>query len=417
MNKRNLNKFLLVALFVPSAIASGGTLEVLHWWTSPGEKEAQQILDVALRKQNITWENFAIVGSGGDSALRVLQMRALSGNPPDAAQIKGPDIAEWASMGMLKEIDHIIPTTEWDKYIHDVVKKTVSYQDHFMALPLNIHRVNWLWLNTEIFEQLQLSPPKTWDDFFKVAEKIKAAGYIPIAHGGTSWQDSLLFESVVLSLLGAEKYKQAFVDFDETVLTSHQMVQAFETFKRINQYVSHNMRGKDWVDASEMLTNKEAGMLFMGDWAKGLWHASGKVAIQDYLCVNVPGTENIYSYNIDSFVFFKKHSTNDLDKVNNRAFANTLISKPFQQAFNIEKGSIPVRKNMDMQAFDACAQKSYVDFYHGSKLVPSFSQNMATSSYLQSEMSKIISYYFRNDDVSSRQAAKQLALAIRAVNK
>ena len=69
-----------------------------------------------------------------------------------------------------------------------------------------------------------------------------------------------------------------------------------------------------------------------------------------------------------------------------------------------------------MQAFDACSQKSYKDF-NQSQLVPSFSQNMATSSYLQTEMSKIISHYFHNDKVSAQQTVKQLSIAIRAVNK
>lgn len=410
-----MKKILPLLPLIISVESAASSLEVLHWWTAPGEIEAQQVLKDALAKQKINWQNFAIVGAGGNSALRVLQMRALSGNPPDAAQIKGPDIAEWAKMGLLKEVDNIVPPEVWNEQLPEIVKQTVSYDGHYMALPLNIHRVNWLWLNKEIFEELQLSPPETWEQFFSTADTIKKAGYLPLAHGSSNWQDSLLFESVALSILGADKYKKAFVEFDNVVLTSQEMIVVFKTFKRLNEYVSKDMRGKDWVVASQMLTDKKAAMQFMGDWSKGMWHALGKVAMQDYLCVDVPGAKNVFSYNIDSFVFFKKHKTSTTT-INNQTFAKTLLSSDFQQSFNIEKGSIPVRVNMDMTAFDACAQKSYRDF-NNSDLVPSFSQNMATSSYLQSEMSKIISNYFKSSSITPEQAVKQLSIAIRAVNK
>ncbi|WP_022941849.1 ABC transporter substrate-binding protein [Psychromonas hadalis] len=395
--------------------AHANPLEVLHWWTAPGELEAQAILKEALAQQNVDWKNFAIVGAGGNSALRVLQMRALSGNPPDAAQIKGPDIAEWAKMGLLKNIESFVPVKFLDKHLPDIVKKTVRYNNHYMALPLNIHRVNWLWLNKAIFDELQLVPPKTWKQFFIVADKIKQAGYLPLAHGGTAWQDSLLFESVALSLLGADKYRQAFVEFDKTILTSAEMIAVFKKFKQLNLYISKEMQGKDWTFSSQMISDKKAAMLFMGDWVKGMWHASGKVAMQDYLCVDVPESAGLFSYNIDSFVFFNKNS-NDLENSNSQTFAHTLLSREFQNNFNIEKGSIPVRLNMDMQAFDSCSQKSYYDFNHA-QLVPSFSQNMASSSYLQNEMNKIISYYFNNEEVSAEQTVKRLSLAIRALNK
>ncbi|WP_413702204.1 ABC transporter substrate-binding protein [Psychromonas sp. KJ10-10] len=305
------------------------SIEVLHWWTAPGEIEAQAVLKDALSKQGVEWKNFAIVGSGGNSALRVLQMRALSGNPPEVAQIKGPDIAEWAKMGMLTEVDNIVVANLWEQYLPEIVRETISYKGHYMALPLNVHRVNWLWLNKAIFEELNLTAPQTWSQFIAVAEKIKKAGYIPLAHGGTTWQDSLLFESVALSLLGAEKYKKAFVDFDESILTSQQMLAVFKQFKVLNRYISKELQGKDWVTASRMLSDKKAAMQFMGDWAKGMWQAEGKVAMQDYLCVDVPESKHLFSYNIDSFVFFKKITLSIKSLIK-----NYLLKHYFPMSFN-----------------------------------------------------------------------------------
>ena len=193
------------------------SLEVLHWWTAPGEIASQHVLEKYLQDKHISWKNFAVNGGGGDIAMRVLQIRALAGDPPDVAQIKGPDIGEWAKLGVIKNISSVINTDHWEKMLPLVVRKTVTFDNRYMAVPINIHRVNWLWLNKKIFKQLKLPVPTTWDSFFIVADKIKAAGYLPLAHGGTAWQDTLLFDSMALSLLGAEKYKQAFVMRDDRV--------------------------------------------------------------------------------------------------------------------------------------------------------------------------------------------------------
>ena len=55
------------------------------------------------------------------------------------------------------------------------------------------------------------SMPKTWDEFFVAAEKVKKAGLIPVAHGGQNWQDFTTFESVVLGIGGAKFYNDALV--------------------------------------------------------------------------------------------------------------------------------------------------------------------------------------------------------------
>ena len=44
--------------------------------------------------------------------------------------------------------------------------------------------------------------PRTWDEFNETAEKLKAKGIIPLAHGGQAWQDATVFEAVALGIGG-----------------------------------------------------------------------------------------------------------------------------------------------------------------------------------------------------------------------
>lgn len=73
-----------------SGAARAGAVEVLHYWTSGSEAKATASLKASLQAKGHTWRDFAVAGGAGDAAMTVLKSRAVSGNAPSAAQIKGP---------------------------------------------------------------------------------------------------------------------------------------------------------------------------------------------------------------------------------------------------------------------------------------------------------------------------------------
>ncbi|WP_434458521.1 carbohydrate ABC transporter substrate-binding protein [Stutzerimonas urumqiensis] len=406
---------LAVSLALPlSALA--GEVEVLHWWTSGGEKRAADTLRRLVEEKGHTWKDFAVAGGGGEAAMTVLKTRAVSGNPPSAAQIKGPDIQEWGELGLLANLDNVAEQGKWDELLPKQVAKVMQYDDSYVAVPVNVHRVNWLWINPEVFEKAGAKPPKTLDEFWAAADKLKAAGFIPVAHGGQPWQDGTVFEDFVLSILGPEDYHKAFVELDEEVLTSDKMVQSFAALKKLREYIDPDAAGRDWNRATGMVIDGKAGMQIMGDWAKSEWTAANKVAGKDYLCVPFPGTQGSFAYNIDSLAMFKLN-----DEENRKAqedLARTVLEPEFQQVFNQNKGSIPVRLDQDMSEFDSCAQQSMADFKAAAKgegLQPSLAHGMAASSYVQGAVFDVVTNFFNDPEADPKQAAKQLAAAIQAV--
>ena len=100
-----LNSPPAVALVVAGSAAVAGEVEVLHYWTSGGEAKSVAELKKIMQGKGHTWKDFAVAGGGGDNAATVLKSRVVSGNPPAAAQIKGPAIQEWASEGVLANLD------------------------------------------------------------------------------------------------------------------------------------------------------------------------------------------------------------------------------------------------------------------------------------------------------------------------
>lgn len=414
MLKKSIAAYVAAATVVIAPMTQASEVEVLHWWTSGGEAKSVAYLKERLEGKGVSWKDFAVAGGGGENAMTVLKSRAVSGNPPTAAQIKGPSIQEWGELGFLASIDDVAKTNQWDSVLPGVVSDVMKYDGKYVAAPVNVHRVNWLWANPEVFKKAGASIPTTWADFIVQAKKIKDAGYIALAHGGQAWQDATVFEAVVLGVGGPEYYQKAFVELDMNALDSKTTEEVFKVFGELRQFVDANSPGRDWNVATSMVINGEAAMQIMGDWAKGEFAVAGKKAGTDFVCVASPGTSNAFTFNVDSFAFFKQ-SDADNQKAQ-KAMAQEILGTDFQKVFNLNKGSIPARLGMARDEFDTCAHDSMNAFVSSAEtggLVPSFAHGMAVSEAVSGAIYDVATNYF-NSDTSAAEGKKQLVAAVQS---
>lgn len=402
-----------LALVVAGTAAMAGEVEVLHYLTSGGEAKSVAELKKIMEAKGHVWKDFAVAGGGGDNAATVLKSRVVSGNPPAAAQIKGPAIQEWASEGVLANLDTVAQTEKWDSLLPKVVADVMKYKGHYVAVPVNVHRVNWMWANAAVLKKAGVaSMPKTWDEFFVAADKVKKIGLIPVAHGGQNWQDFTTFESVVLGVGGAKFYSDALVKLDQKALTSDTMKKSLETFRKIKGYTDAAAPGRDWNLATAMVMQEKAAFQFMGDWAKGEFIAAGKVPGKDFLCAAAPGTANAFTFNVDSFAMFKLKGA--AAQKAQADLSAAIMGTEFQEIFNLNKGSIPVRLNMNMAKFDDCAKLSSKDFVETAKtggLVPSVAHGMAISPAAEGAIKDAVSQFWNDDKISVDEAQKRIAAA------
>ncbi len=402
-----------VAMVVAGSAAVAGEVEVLHWWTSGGEAKSVAELKKIMQGKGHTWKDFAVAGGGGDNAMTVLKSRVVAGNAPAAAQIKGPAIQEWANEGVLANLDATAKAEKWDELLPKVVADVMKYKGNYVAAPVNVHRVNWMWANKAVLDKAGVkSAPKNWDEFFKAADAVKKAGLIAVAHGGQNWQDFTTFESVVLGVGGAKFYQDALVKLDQTALNSDTMKKSLETFRKIKGYTDAAAPGRDWNLATAMVIKGDAAFQFMGDWAKGEFAAAGKTPGKDYICAAAPGTANAYTFNVDSFAMFKLKDANAQKAQSD--LAASIMGNDFQEVFNLNKGSIPVRLAMKMDKFDDCAKLSTNDFVGTAKtggLVPSVAHGMAIKPAAEGAIKDAVSQFWNDDKISVADGVKNIAKA------
>ena len=389
-------------------------VQMLHWWTPGGEAAALNVLKQDLAKEGYAWKDVPVAGGGGEGAMTALKAMVAAGNPPTASQILGYYAIDYAEAGKLGDITSLAKKEDWAKVVPLALQKFTTTDGKWDAVPVNIHSVNWIWLNKAAMEKIGGTQPKTFDDFVALLDKAKKAGIIPLALGGQPWQEATLFDSVVASTGGIEFYKKAFVDMDESALKSDTMKKAFDNLAKLRAYTDPNYAGRDWNLATAMVIKGDALVQVMGDWAKGEFVNAHQQADKDFLCYRFPGTDGSVIYNTDMFAMFKVAADRQAAQL---ALADATMSISFQSAFNVVKGSVPARMDVPDTAFDSCGKKGIADVKAANadgKFVGSMAQNYAQPPAIAGAYHDVVTKFFHGEIKSSDAAVTELVKALNA---
>src|SRR5580658_249240 len=387
-------------------------VQMLHWWTSGGEAAALNVLKQDLSKEGYAWKDVPVAGGGGEGAMTALKAMVAAGNPPTASQILGYYAMDYAEAGKLGDVSSLAKKEDWAKVVPTALQKFTTTDGKWDAVPVNIHSVNWVWINKGVMDKIGGTEPKTFDDFVALLGKAKAAGVIPLALGGQPWQEATMFDSVVASTGGTDFYKKAFVDLDESALKSDTMKKAFDNLAKLRDYVDPNFAGRDWNLATAMVIKGDALVQVMGDWAKGEFKNANKEPGKDYLCYRFPGTDGSVIYNTDMFALFKVSADR---KAAQNALAEATMSPSFQSAFNVVKGSVPARMDVSDAAFDMCGKKGIADVKaanESGKFVGSMAQNYAQPPAVAGAYHDVVTKFFHGEIKDSDAAVAELGKAL-----
>jgi len=395
-----------------ASAADNKQVQMLHWWTSGGEAAALNVIKQALGKEGYSWADVPVAGGGGGAAMTTLKAMVAAGNPPTASQILGYYAQDYAEGGKLADITALAVKGGWAKVIPTALQKFTTVDGKWGAVPVNIHSVNWIWINKALMEKIGGAEPKTFDDLIALLDKAKKAGVIPLALGGQPWQEATMFDSVVVSTGGIDFYKKAFIDLDPSALKSDTMKKSFDNLLKLRDYVDPNYSGRDWNLATAMVIKGDALLQVMGDWAKGEFKNANKVAGQDYLCYRFPGTDGSVLYNTDMFAFFQVSADR---KAAQTALAETTMNPDVQIGFNVIKGSAPARMDISDAAFDICGKKAIADIKAANAkgtFLGSMAQNYAQPPAIATAYYDVVTKVLHGEIKSSDEAVKQLDAVI-----
>ncbi len=385
--------------------AYAADLEVTHWWTSGGEAAAVAELAKALNeKTEHNWVDGAIAGSGG-TARPIMISRITGGDPMAATQFNhGRQAEELVEAGLMRDLTDIAEANNWREVINPPsLLDACTVDGKVYCAPLNIHSWQWLWLSHKAYEDAGIPVPTNWDEFVAAAPKLEEAGKVPMAMGQQGWQQSGAFNVMIISLLPKEIYLSVYQDKDAEVAAGPEVARIFKAAADARA-MSADSNVQDWNQATNMVITGQAGGQIMGDWAQGEFQVAGMTAGEDYTCLPGLGVNQTLQAGGDAF-YFPVLSDDDATEAQGE-LAQLLLTPEVQVAFNLKKGSLPVRGDVDLDAANDCMKKGLEILASGDSLPD---VNQLISSDTRTQIEELFVEFFADSSITPEDAQARFA--------
>ena len=397
-----VTKLLSASALVAAASAAHATdLEVMHWWTSGGEAAAVAEFAKAFDATGNTWVDAAIVG--GEQARAVMVSRITGGDPMGAFQFNhGRQAEELIEAGLLRDITDIAEEEGW----LDIVNPSnlldgCTVDGRIYCAPVNTHSWQWLWLGHQAYDEAGVPVPTNWEEFVAAAPALEAAGKIPLAMGQQGWQQSGAFNVMMASLVPQEIFMKVYGDKDAEVAAGPEIAQVFAAAADARE-MSAKSTVQNWNDATNLVITGQAGGQIMGDWAQGEFSVAEQKAGTDYECLPGLGVTEVLGTGGDAFYF---PVLQDEEKSKAQAeLARLLLTPEVQVAFNLKKGSLPVRGDIDLSAANDCMKKGLAILADGN-LVPD--TNQLNTPDTNSQINDLFTEFFADASITPEDAQKR----------
>jgi glucose/mannose transport system substrate-binding protein len=355
MKYRSLAAALAASAVLPLSAAHATDLEVTHWWTSGGEAAAVAEFAKAFDATGNHWVDGAIAGSGS-TARPIMISRITGGDPMAATQFNhGRQAEELVEAGLMRDLTDLATAEGWaDVVAAPALLESCTLDGKIYCVPVNIHSWQWMWLSNKAFEEAGVPVPTNWEELVAAAPKLREAGKIPLAVGGEPWQQNGVFNVLMNALGGKELTLQVYDEKNAEVAAGPEVAKIFEALADARE-MSQGGNVKSWNEATNLVITDAAGAQIMGDWAQGEFQVAGEVAGTDYTCLPGLGDNEIISADGDAF-YFPLLDDEEASKAQ-EALASVMFNAETQVAFNLKKGSLPIRKDVDLEAANDCMKK------------------------------------------------------------
>ena len=236
---------------------AGGKLEMFSWWTTGGEEAGLKAMYALYRRTTRTSRSSTRPSPAprAPNAKAVLKSRMLGGDPPDAFQVhmgheltrrlrgRRPGRAARRPLQVARA-----SSTAFPKGVLDIVSGngTTGPCRSTSTAPTCSGTTRRSSPTTSS------QPPADFDDFFKVADALKAKGITALALGDKEpFASAHLFETVLLGTLGADGYKGLWTG--ATKWDDAKVTDALNTFKKMLGYINSDHAALTWDQANDLL--------------------------------------------------------------------------------------------------------------------------------------------------------------------
>ena len=385
-----------------------GDLEIFSWWAGDEGPALEALIKLYKeRYPDVNVVNATVTGGSGVNAKAVLKTRMLGGEPPDSFQVHAGQelIGTWVKAERMEDLTFLYQEQGWMEAFPQGLVTLIGTDKGIWSVPVTIHRSNVFWYIPANLDKWGVSAPKSWDEFFAVAPKLKADGVVPLALA-ENWTANHLWESVALASMGPDNWDALWAG--KLAFDSAEGIQAWELFGKVLEFTNDDASSLSWQQAIDMVVDGRAAFNVMGDWVAGYLSTTKNLAPgSGFGWAASPDNGGMFMFLSDSFGLPKGAAHRD----NAVAWLAVLGSREGSDAFNPLKGSISPRTDSDLSKYNDYAKSAAADFGNN-RIVGSLAHGVTANEGFMNDFASVMEMFLKSRNAqAAAKAAQQIAVA------
>jgi len=243
-----------------------GELSLIHYLTEDAKLAALDEL-VAGFEQEYPNVQVNVESTSMDNYQDVVKLRLSTGDAPDI-MFGGPkNYSDLVAAGAIMDLSG----EDFVNRIAEGSKAPVSIDGKIYGVPLD-EMANVVFYNKDIFAELGLEIPKTYDEFIETCKVLKEAGYAATCAG---YQDTISIGANFYTIffgapyLECENYANELMSGEKSCADLPSMKRALEQWREIIQYQNDDCKTITTDRAEQIFASGESGMIIIGTWGLG----------------------------------------------------------------------------------------------------------------------------------------------------
>jgi glucose/mannose transport system substrate-binding protein len=418
MRRRTVLAGSVALLAAPRAVRAQDVkpkVTIISQWSAGSDGLAITTLGKRFEAEGGIWEHNPVPGFTTEM-MNKLRAQIIAGDPPAASQLKGPEIAAWSKIAPVVDLDATVQAAGYEAVVPAELVRLSKPYGHWIALPIQAYRINTLFVSKKAADRVGMTKlPTTWAEFNAIAEKMQAAGIIPVANGGIKWDDGMKWE-IALCGISPGAYRKAVMELDDKTLKGPEVLAAFRQTRKLADWSDPGVAGQHYSTFIARYMKGEMGMLLMGGWAEGVFKHAG-FKLSDYLVGPAPSDDGkiAFDLNSDEFIFWQKKQKEFQD--GQKLLAKIVMAKDFGPMYSQITGSIPVRTDTDLSAEGFSdgqreAAQAMTEAVKTGRVVLSLAHNMAQPNQIAAAIIDVLTEYIHDNRISAEEGQKRLAAAV-----
>ncbi|HIQ81562.1 MAG TPA: carbohydrate ABC transporter substrate-binding protein [Candidatus Pullichristensenella stercorigallinarum] len=396
--------------------AAEGSVNVYHWWTAGGEKDAIEsvISGFQAAYPSSQAKSNAIPGGAGGAMVMKVKVLQQAGKSPESFQAHpGEEIQPYLDADMLLDLSAVWEYAGLEERVLPGIADLCQTEDgKYYIVPVGVHKTNTIFYNKHMFEEygIELTDEEniTWDEFWAICDQLQAAlpeGKYAVDLGDRKgWAAAQVFESI---MMGVDP--QIYENFINGKATQEEVQSVLDVFAKLMTYVAPDHAAREWYETAGRMVAGDYAMQIMGTWMQPLLTSMGWVYGEDYGVFNMPGTEGYYGLCVDAFVV-----PNDSANVEGGVRWAYMVADPdVQIAFSTVKESVSPYADTPDSTYNELTMRFKEELLaEGTITYPSFTHGTALPWAASTDLQTRITDFSTSTDPDTARYAKMITEAL-----